>query len=88
MPWSALERRARRREHGPGGGALIGNKRCDRRLRAPGRRAGAQKGVGVVGVGVAWGFRVAANQCGPCEIGMGDMRAGRRHVLAIRRGAA
>jgi hypothetical protein len=28
----------------------------------------------VVGVGATWDIRGAANRCGPCKIGMGDMR--------------
>ena len=75
------------RERGRGGGALIGDKRCDRRLRDPGRPAGAQEGIGVVGVGGTRDIRGATRSRGSREIGVGGMRAGRRQVLAIKRGA-
>jgi hypothetical protein len=53
----------------------------------------------VVGMGVTWDIRGAANRRGPCEVGMGDMRDMSREedrerhlsaleVLAIERGAA
>jgi hypothetical protein len=35
------------------------------------------------GVGVTWDIRGSTNSGGSCEIGMGDMRAGRREALAI-----